>query len=114
MVSERESEPQSAAQAQASEANTASPLSRGSRRFRLGASLRRRGAWWMSIAALALALPVFLLAVPRIGSLQSEAARRLQAIEQQLADLQSADQPMRAELRELRDRIAVLERRGLD
>lgn len=114
MVSERESETQGVAQADATGATAENPRSRRSRLSRLRAPLRRRGAWWFSIAALAVALLSFLLVVPRIESLQSEATRRLQAIEQQLAGLQAADQPMRAELRELRDRVAALERRGLD
>ncbi|MBW7925124.1 MAG: uroporphyrinogen-III C-methyltransferase [Burkholderiaceae bacterium] len=76
--------------------------------------LRRNAPLWLSVAALAVALLGFLLSVPRIGSLQSEATRRLQTIDDRLAELQSADQPMRAELRDLRDRLAVLERRGFD
>lgn len=114
MVSERESETQDAAGASTSEATPASPPPRGPRSSRLRAPLRSRGAWWISIAALVVAVLAFLIAVPRVGSLQSEATRRLQAIEQQLAELQSADQPIRAQLRELRDRTAALERRGLD
>ncbi|MCO5101630.1 MAG: uroporphyrinogen-III C-methyltransferase [Burkholderiaceae bacterium] len=80
----------------------------------LRARLRGGAPLGISIAALAIALLAFLLAVPRIGSLQSEAARRLQEVDDRLAQLQSADQPMRAELRDLRDRLAALERRGLD
>ena len=80
MVSERESETQDAAGASTSEATPASPPPRGPRPSRLRAPLRRRGAWWISIAALVVAVLAFLIAVPRVGSLQSEATRRLQEI----------------------------------
>lgn len=81
---------------------------------RVRSPLRRHGSWWLSIAAFVLAVLAFVLIVPRISALQSEVAHRLQAIDQRLVELQSADQPMSAGLRELRDRVAVLERRDLD
>lgn len=115
MVSERESAVEVAAEAGASGTAAASAVpANDDRPTTLLSQLRRRVPSWLSVAALAVALVTFLLTVPRIGSLQSEAARRLQAIDGRLAELQSADQPMRAELRDLRDRLAVLERRGLD
>jgi len=113
MVTERDSAAQVAAEADSSGSTAADPRSRRRRTWPRRVPVRR-GALWLSIAALAAALLGFLIVVPRVESLQSEATRRLQAIEQRLDDLQSADQPMRAELRDLRDRIAVLERRTLD
>ncbi len=124
MSSERESEVQGAVQPDAS-APAAGPSVESAAKAIPGseaspaldarsAQWRRNGPLWLSVAALALAVLTFLLSVPRIGMLQSEAARRLQTIDDRLADLQSADQPMRAELRDLRDRLAVLERRGFD
>ncbi len=114
MVSERESAGEVAAEAGASGPTVApaAPADDGPESLR--AQLRRNAPLWLSAAALAVALLTFLVALPRIGSLQSESTRRLQAIDDRLAALQSADQPMRAELRDLRDRLAVLERRGLD
>ncbi|HEY0879822.1 MAG TPA: uroporphyrinogen-III C-methyltransferase [Zeimonas sp.] len=111
-MSESENAAQLAAQADASRPAAQVKPDRRTGRFR--APLRRRGALWISIAALAIALFSFLLVVPRIASLQSEAARRLQAIDERLSGLQSADQPLRAELRDLRDRVGAIERRGLD
>lgn len=129
MSSERESEVQAAVQPDASApaaASSAQSPAGSTAGSAPGPALSRDGdeAWsaqwrrnaplWLSVAALAVAALAFLLLVPRIGMLQSEAARRLQTIDDRLAELQSADQPMRAELRDLRDRLAVLERRGFD
>lgn len=114
MVTERDSAAHDAAQAGAFESTAPDPHPKRRRNWQPRASLLRRIAPWLSIAALAVAVLAFLLAVPRIESLQSQATLRLQAIEQRLDELQSADQPMSAGLRDLRDRIAALERRALD
>ncbi len=116
-MSERESAALAAGEADGSafSASSAAPASSApGNGAALRARLRRDGALWISVAALAVALLSFLLTVPRIGSLQSEAARRLQAIDDRVAELHSADQPMLDEVRDLRDRLASLERRRLD
>lgn len=83
-------------------------------RQRAGAGLFAHAAFWLSIVALAGAAAIYFLTVPAIGSLQSEAARRLQGVEQRLDRLESGSAPVQAGLRDLRDRVAVLERRGAD
>jgi len=116
MVSERESAAQAAGEADASASSVAPalPAPGDSAAPSLRARLRRDAPLWLSVVALAATLLTFLLTVPRIGLLQSEAAHRLQSIDDRLAELHSADQPLRAEVRDLRDRLASLERRGLD
>lgn len=83
-------------------------------RQRTGSGPLAHVAFWLSLVAVAAAVATWFLTVPSVGSLQSEATRRLQAVEQRLDQLESGNEPVQAGLRDLRDRVAVLERRGAD
>lgn len=80
----------------------------------LRSRLARIGPAWIALLAVAVALVAFVWTVPRIDSLQGEATHRLRDIDERLAALQAAQQQTRAELRDARDRMAVLESRALD
>lgn len=85
---------------------------RPARRFALPRARSWRGAG--AAVALAVAVAVAVFTIPRVTGLQSEAARRLQSVDERLAAIESLLARTQDELRDARNRTAVLESRAQD
>jgi len=77
-------------------------------------SAQARAAGWAGWAALAIAVASAAWLWPRLGALETEATRRLQAADQRLAQLDTALGQAQGQLRDAHNRTAVLESKALE
>lgn len=69
---------------------------------------------WVAWVALAIAMATAAWVLPRLGGLEGEATRRLQASDQRLVQLEAALEHAQAQLRDAQNRTAVLESKVLE